>query len=104
MEVRATKAGFYETLRQPGDVFHVPDGIQASWFVSAATFVAVPPEIPLGQLAAGNNSTGEMELGHVEITGSSEDGKAVFKPYPENATPAEATPETPTKPGKGKRE
>ena len=33
MEVRATKAGFYEVLRQPGDVFHVPDGLRASWFV-----------------------------------------------------------------------
>ena len=42
----------------------------------------------------------DVELGHLEITGSSEDGKAVFKPYPENATPAEATPETENKPRK----
>lgn len=97
MEVRATKAGFYEALRQPGDVFHVPDGTQASWFVSTATFVVIPP----APVMEGGNL--DVELGHLEITGSSEDGKAVFKPYPENATPAEATPETPTKPGKGKQ-
>lgn len=36
MEVRATKAGFYEALRQPGDVFHVPDGLRASWFIPVA--------------------------------------------------------------------
>lgn len=34
MKVRATKTGFYESLRSVGDVFHVPDGETASWFVA----------------------------------------------------------------------
>ena len=33
MKVHATKTGFYEALRAVGDEFHVPDGLQASWFV-----------------------------------------------------------------------
>lgn len=33
MQVKATKAGFYAIYRNPGDVFEVPDGEQASWFV-----------------------------------------------------------------------
>ncbi len=98
MEVRATKVGFYEALRQPGDVFHVPDGMHASWFVSTTTFVAIPPTpvIP----AVEDDNLG-VELGYLEITGSGEDGKPVFKPYPENTTPENQTvsPET----GRGKR-
>lgn len=33
MKVRAIKMGFYEALRSVGDVFDVPDDLQASWFV-----------------------------------------------------------------------
>lgn len=33
MKVRAIKMGFYEALRSVGDVFDVPDGETASWFV-----------------------------------------------------------------------
>lgn len=34
MKVRAIKMGFYEALRSVGDVFDVPDGETASWFVA----------------------------------------------------------------------
>lgn len=37
MEVRATKAGFYGSYRNEGDVFEVADGEKASWFVPTAT-------------------------------------------------------------------
>ncbi len=32
MRVIATKPGFSDYLRQPGDVFEVPDGSKGSWF------------------------------------------------------------------------
>jgi hypothetical protein len=32
MRVIATKLGFSEYLRQPGDEFEVPDGVKGSWF------------------------------------------------------------------------
>lgn len=35
MLVRASKMGFYGTLRYPGDVFEAADGETASWFEPA---------------------------------------------------------------------
>lgn len=32
MKVIALKAGYFGKLRQPGDVFDVPEGSKASWF------------------------------------------------------------------------
>ena len=98
MEVRATKAGFYESLRQPGDVFHVPDGLRASWFDP----VGLNPFEPDNH-AAGNG------LG---ADGLNPNG-AGLNPEPQGVEPTpaevvnptpEVTPETSAKPGKGKRE
>ena len=75
MKVRATKTGFYESLRQVGDVFDVPDSLSAGWFVRDVIVVAAPPE-----------------LGHVEMVGHGENGVPLWEPLPEPA-PAEAKPE-----------
>lgn len=32
MVVVATKVGFFRKLREPGEIFEVPDGVTASWF------------------------------------------------------------------------
>lgn len=32
MKVTATKQGYFGKLREPGDVFEVPEGEKASWF------------------------------------------------------------------------
>lgn len=32
MKVIATKPGYFGKLREPGDIFEVPDGETASWF------------------------------------------------------------------------
>jgi len=32
MKVKATKDGFYGSLRRPGDVFEVADGVKSKWF------------------------------------------------------------------------
>ena len=32
MKVIATKLGYFEKLREPGDEFEVPDGTKGSWF------------------------------------------------------------------------
>lgn len=32
MKVEAIKTGFHGKLREPGDVFEVPDGSKATWF------------------------------------------------------------------------
>ena len=50
MKVRATKTGFYESLRQVGDVFDVPDSLSAGWFVRDVIVVAAPPDVTLEQL------------------------------------------------------
>lgn len=96
MEVRATKAGFYEALRQPGDVFHVPDGLRASWFVPVA------PD-GLNPLEPDNHGLG----GELGGDGLNPNGEGLNpEPVWVEPTPAEATPETPetlAEPGKGKR-
>lgn len=35
MKVIATKQGYHGRLREPGDVFDVPEGSRASWFAPA---------------------------------------------------------------------
>lgn len=32
MKVTATKKGYFVKLREPGDVFDVPEGLKATWF------------------------------------------------------------------------
>lgn len=87
MEVRATKAGFYEVLRQPGDVFHVPDGLRASWFV------------PVGLNPFGDdNHAPEDGLG---ADGLNPNGEGLNpEPVWVEPTPAEPQPETDNKPRK----
>ena len=46
VEVKATAKGFSTCLREPGDVFRVPVGRKASWFV--------PVEKPAAAKAKGN--------------------------------------------------
>ena len=94
MKVRATKTGFYERLRQVGDVFDVPDSLSAGWFVPVA------PD-GLNPLEPDNHAVGD-DLGADGLNPTAEE----LNPEPQwvEPTPAEATPETPAKPGKGKRE
>ena len=118
MKVRATKTGFYESLRQVGDVFDVPDSLSAGWFVRDVIVVAAPPDVTLEQLTESVNDSALPELGHVEMVGHGENGAPLWKPLPEPAPEAkpgnaEKTPENenvfPEKPeeiletGKGKR-
>ena len=89
MEVRATKAGFYESLRQPGDVFHVPDGLRASWFTP------VMPE-GLNPLEPDNHAA-DGDLGADGLNPNSEG----LNPEPQWVEPTpEAKPETDNKPRK----
>lgn len=44
MEVRAIERGFFGKLREPGDVFDVPDGATASWWEEAEGGEESPPE------------------------------------------------------------
>lgn len=92
MKVRATKTGFYESLRQPGDVFDVPDSLSAGWFVRDVIVVAAPPNVTLEQLTESVNDSAPPELGHVEMAGHGENGAPLWEPLPE-PTPAEAPPE-----------
>lgn len=46
MQVRALKTGYFGALRKEGDVFDVPDGAQASWFVPVETEPAEKPKKP----------------------------------------------------------
>jgi len=46
VRVRATKVGFHQIVRQPGEVFTVPAGTKGSWFV--------PVEKPAAAKAKGN--------------------------------------------------
>lgn len=46
MWVRASKMGFYGTLRYPGDVFEAADGETASWFESVLSPEAEHDEQP----------------------------------------------------------
>lgn len=92
MKVRATKTGFYERLRQVGDVFDVPDSLSAGWFVRDVIVVAAPPDVTLEQLTESVNDSAPPELGHVEMVGHGENGVPLWEPLPEPA-PAEAKPE-----------
>ena len=128
MKVRATKTGFYESLRQVGDVFDVPDSLSAGWFVRDVIVVAAPPDVTLEQLTESVKDSAPPELGltdseppaleHGEMAGHGENGAPLWEPLPEPAPEgkpenAEKTPENenvfPEKPeevpetGKGKR-
>ena len=65
--------------------------------------VAAPPDVTLEQLTDGVTDSEPPALEHGEMAGHGENGAPLWEPLPE-PTPAEVTPETPTKPGKGKRE
>ena len=52
MEVRALKTGFFGQLRNEGDVFDVPKGSKASWFVET--------EQPKGKAAKPDQSAKEV--------------------------------------------
>lgn len=41
-KVIATKTGFYETIREVGDVFYVPKDLEASWFDVAQEDIDAP--------------------------------------------------------------
>ena len=100
MKVRATKTGFYESLRQVGDVFDVPDSLSAGWFVRDVIVVAAPPDVTLEQLTDGVTDSAPPELGHVEMVGHGENG-APLNPEPQWVEPTpEAKPETDNKPRK----
>lgn len=101
-KVRAIERGFYFGIREIGDVFNVPADFDAPWFVRDVIVVAAPPDVTLEQLTESVKDSAPPELGHVEMVGHGENGAPLWEPLPE-PTPAEATPETPTKPGKGKR-
>ena len=118
MKVRATKTGFYESLRQVGDVFDVPDSLSAGWFVRDVIVVAAPPDVTLEQLTDGVTDSEPPALEHGEMVGHGENGAPLWAPLPEptpeaNPENAEKTPENenvfPEKPeevpetGKGKR-
>lgn len=98
MKVRATKTGFYESLRQVGDVFDVPDSLSAGWFVRDVIVVAAPPDVTLEQLTESVKDSAPPELGHVEMVGHGENGAPLWEPLPEPAP--EAKPETDNKPRK----
>ena len=44
MKVTATARGYYGKLREPGDVFDVPTGSKATWFVPHKASRAAKPE------------------------------------------------------------
>lgn len=44
MKVTATAKGFYGSIREPGDVFEVADGLTGSWFTPVP--VAMVPKAP----------------------------------------------------------
>ena len=44
MRVIATRTGYSDTVRQPGDVFEVPDGLTGSWFEAVPEGAADSPE------------------------------------------------------------
>ena len=103
MKVRAIAKGYYGgQIRSIGDVFDVPDSLSAGWFVRDVIVVAAPPDVTLEQLTESVKDSALPELGHVEMVGHGENGAPLWEPLPE-PTPAEATPETPAEPGKGKR-
>ena len=103
MKVKAIAKGYYGgQIRSIGDVFDVPDSLSAGWFVRDVIVVAAPPDVTLEQLTDGVTDSQPPALEHGEMAGHGENGAPLWEPLPE-PTPAEATPETPAEPGKGKR-
>ena len=95
MKVRAIAKGYYGgQIRSIGDVFDVPDSVSGAWF---APVVAEG----LNPIEPDNHGLG----GELGGDGFNPNGTGL-NPEPQwvEPTPAEATPETPAKPGKGKRE
>ena len=96
MKVRATKTGFYESLRQVGDVFDVPDSVSGAWFAPVVAEGLNPIEPDNHGLG------GELGGDGLNPNGEGLNPEPVWvEPTPAEATPE--TPETPAEPGKGKR-
>lgn len=51
--VKAVKQGFHGSLRQPGDVFEVPDDLKGSWFT------VVPEGVKGGKPLKGEKKEGQ---------------------------------------------
>lgn len=55
MKVEAIKTGYFGKLREPGDVFEVPNGAKASWFTP------VKGSKPAGGQQAPKEQTGDAK-------------------------------------------